>query len=151
MEKITFVKLDSTDQKGAPLIGKNGKPYTRQTLKVESKGDRYISGFLNESTRGFQVGDEVDIVITEATAMDKQGRPYLNWALPKKGSLDVEKIDRILENTETILNRLVGFRIDTEIIKEAILPKKKQNAWETQDNTTAFDDEGPMTADDVPF
>ncbi len=140
MEKITFLKLDTSDQKGAPLIGKNGKPYTRQTLKVESKGDRYISGFLNDATKGFAIGDEVDIVITEATAVDKQGRPYLNWSLPKKGSLDTEKIDRIYENTETLLNRMVQFQITLETMKDYIVPKKKTVDYPQSTGPTSFDD-----------
>lgn len=137
MEKITFVKLDTTDREGKPLMGKNGRPYTRQTLKVESKGDRFISGFMGELTRGFSVGDEVDILITEAAAKDKEGRPYLNWSLPKKGAVSDELIKEIHEGIETLQNRMVSLILEVRSMKDN-LPKK--NPYPKESNETAFDE-----------
>ncbi len=149
MQEIHVSKFTATDKKkdGTPLTGKFG-PFWRVSIQgVEFEG--WASGLVNGAEKPEDWTGKV--VSLDLYDEDFEGKTYKKFKIPKKGSLDAEKIDRILENTETILNRLVGFRIDTEIIKEAILPKKKQNAWETQDNTTAFDDEGPMTADDVPF
>ena len=86
MEKLTYLKRDTSDREGNALISKQGKPYTRLSIKVESKGDRYISGFGNEGNKDWKVGDEVDITITESTTMDKSGKPYLNFSMPKKDS-----------------------------------------------------------------
>lgn len=137
-ETLTFLKRSTTDKEGNPLMSKQGKPYTRLSIKVESKGDRFISGFGNQANADWKVGDDVDITITEAEAKDKEGRPYLNFSQPKPGSLDTEKIDRILENTETILNRFVEFRIDLETIKGYMTPKRKDYPQES--NVTAFDE-----------
>lgn len=146
MEKITYIKIDTTDREGNQLMGKNGKPYNRQTLKVESKGDRYISGFLNENTKGFAVGDEVDIQITESGKLDKNGKPYLNWSLPKKGEVDNRLLKDVYDNTETILNRIVGLSLTLSAI-EAKLEGKK--SYPQESNNTAFDNEN--LDDSVPF
>jgi len=138
MEKITFTKLETTDKNGQPLVGKNGKPYTRHTLKVESRGDRYISGFMNETTRNWQIGDEVDILITESTATDRNGNPYLNWSLPKKE-------DKVNDKLEDILNKIVGLTIEVRAMNEFVRGKSAkvdaQVGYPTED----------INPDDVPF
>lgn len=110
-EKITYVKLDTTDRKGDLLMSKAGRPYTRQTLKVSSKGDKYISGFMNESTKGWAVGNDVDILITESTTLDKNNQPYLNWSLPKKE-------DKVGEKLEEILNKITAGNLRLSMIEE---------------------------------
>lgn len=140
MEKINYVRIDATDQQGNALIGKNNKPYSRQTLKVESRGDRYISGFLNEGSKDFAVGDEVDIVITESEKLDKNGKPYLNWSLPKKGAVDSRLMQDIYENTETILNRLTGLSLDMQRVLDRVTPPKKNN-YPVNDVPPPFEDD----------
>lgn len=95
METITYLKRDDTDREGNALKTKAGKPYTRMTLKVESKGERYISGFGSAQNKDWKVGDSVDITITEAEKTDKEGRPYLNFTQPKP-------IDKVGDDIATI-------------------------------------------------
>lgn len=140
MEKLTYVNSTTTDKEGNSLKTKAGKPYTRLSLKVESKGDRYVSGFGNTENKDWKVGDEVDIVITESTTQDKNGNPYLNFSMPKKE-------DKVDEKLEMILNKLTGLIISVETIKEAVRPKKP-STYPTQSNETAFDD---VPSEDVPF
>ncbi len=118
METLTFIKRDNTDREGNELKTKDGRPYTRLSIKVESKGDKYISGFGNSENKNWNVGDEVDITITESATKDKNGLPYLNFTQPKKE-------DRVLDNTERILNALVGIRLDIATIKSALVSQKK--------------------------
>lgn len=121
MEKLTFVKRTDSDQQGNALISKQGKPYTRVSIKIESKGDRYISGFGSKENEAWKVGDEVEISITESSSKDKNGQPYLNFTVPKKE-------DRTLENTELILNRLVGISLKLDQILAHIVPQTKAKA-----------------------
>ena len=58
MEKITYIARK-------PMTSKAGKPFTSLSLKVESRGDRFISGFGNKSNEHWVVGQEVDIIIEE--------------------------------------------------------------------------------------
>lgn len=58
MEKITYVNRTQRTSKA-------GKPYTSLSLKVESRGDKFINGFGNASNEGWKVGDSVDILIEE--------------------------------------------------------------------------------------
>lgn len=124
-EKITYIKRTDTDAKGDALVSRQGKPYTRLTLKVESRGERYISGFGNQSNVDWAVGDEVDITITESTSLDKNGKPYLNFSQPKKGEINDQALKDIFDNTETILNKLVGMSLDIEVIRAHVVPKTK--------------------------
>lgn len=119
METITFLKRDDTDKEGNELRTKDGRQYTRMTLKVESKGERYISGFGNAQNKDWSIGDEVDITITEATAKDKNGKPYLNFQVPKPvGSAPDERIGKILMELTTIT-------IILRQILQYVEPKKK--------------------------
>lgn len=134
MEKLTFVKRTDTDAKGDALVSKQGKPYTRVSIKVESKGDRYISGFGNQGNAEWKVGDEVDITITESDTKDKTGKPYLNFSQPKKQENNSEQM-------EIILNKLTGIQLTLGAIADHVIPKKKA-AYEYAE------DENP---EDVPF
>ena len=136
-EKITWLKRDTTDKEGSPLISKKtGRPYTRLTLKVESKGDKYLSGFDGVQTKDWKVGDEVEIDITE-------NGQYLNFSVPKR----VEKDSYTSEMLEAIRNAQVGHTIALAQILELLKPKKKE--YPTQSNVTAFDE--PTDEDGVPF
>lgn len=134
MDKITFIKRDTSDREGNALKTKDGRPYTRLSLKVESKGDRYISGFGNKDNENWKIGDEVDIVITESTTKDKNGVPYLNFSMSKKEDVTNEKL-------ELILNALTGIRLELQSIKAFVEPRKR-----SQQEI----DEG-INLDDVPF
>lgn len=140
MEKITYIKRDTSDREGNALISKQGKPYTRMTLKVESKGERYISGFGNQSNAGWQVGDEVDITITESDTKDKTGKPYLNFSQPKKE-------DKIDDKLELILNKLTGLQLSIGALTDKLVPKK--TPYPVNDAPEPFADED--TDSEIPF
>ena len=76
-EMLTFVKRTQETSKA-------GKPYTRMSIKTESCGERYISGFGNKDNEGWNAGTVVEIDIKDSTSMDKNGVPYLNFEVPKK-------------------------------------------------------------------
>ena len=60
---------------------KSGKFYTMTTLRFHELGDKWISGFGNEQTERWVVGDKVDVEIYEE---DYQGKAYTKFRLPKK-------------------------------------------------------------------
>lgn len=120
MEKITFVKRDNTDKEGNTLKTKDGRDYVRMTLKVESKGERYISGFGNAGNTGWKVGDEVDIVITEAEKTDSKGQKYLNFSQPKPIDKMGDDIKQIKDDIFKIL--LVVRNIDANTTAKSKVP-----------------------------
>lgn len=139
MEKILYIKRDTSDREGNALISKQGKPYTRMTLKVESKGERYISGFGNQSNADWAMGDEVDIVIAESATKDKTGKPYLNFSQPKKNEYPTD------EKLETVLNKLVGIQLSIDLILAAVKPSQKKvepTEEDEQDYTDGQEDSG---------
>lgn len=136
MEKITRLNRTDTDKEGNALVSKQGKPYSRLSLKVESQGDKWVSGFGNAQNKDWKVGDEVDIIITPKDE-------YLNFSMPKKDAVNNDLLKEIFDNTETILNKLTGFKIDMETIKAAVNPKKPvypTRAGEGLDESVPFDD-----------
>lgn len=101
MEKVTLTKVNSytTDKEGKPLVGKNGKPYTRVLIQTDKHGDQFISGFGNQDNAGWKEGDEVEIEVEEVTKGDKT---YYNFKTPRKG----EELDRRITGLEISLGKL---------------------------------------------
>lgn len=120
MEKLTLVKRDTTDREGNALTTRDGRPYTRMSIKVESKGDKYVSGFGSKDNSDWKVGDEVDILIVESDKTDKNGQPYLNFSITKKE-------DKVDEKLEQILNKLTGIGINLEVVLGKLSAKKQDD------------------------
>lgn len=73
---LTQVKRYTKDKDGHPLKTRDGKPYERLNVQVESYGEKWISGFGNSRNKNWQAGDEVEIEVTE-------NGQYLNFSMPK--------------------------------------------------------------------
>lgn len=132
MEKITFIKRETTDQDGRTLIGRNARAYTRVTLKVASQGNRYISGFGSPENENWQIDDEVNISITESDKKDRNGLPYLNFTMPKKANPDMDRFASTLNNIQyqngeilQLLSKIVG-KVDA--LDELIRWKQEVNS-----------------------
>ena len=100
--KITKIYRSMKDKNGNPLKTKDGRPYERVAIKTTQYGDKYISGFGGKGNLEWKEGDEVQIEISE-------NGEYLNFDMPKASSASPEllvKINQILENTITIINKL---------------------------------------------
>lgn len=116
--KITALKKYTTKPDGTPLVSaKTGRPYTRLTIKTDVTGDDWVSGFDGAETKNWVIGSDVEIDVT------KNGQ-YSNFAVPKKGAVDGQLLKDVYDNTETILNKLVGQQIKLEQILELLQPKK---------------------------
>lgn len=84
-EKITFIKRTERTSKA-------GKPFTSLSLKVESRGDKWVGGFGDKKNEHWKEGDIVDILITP-------NGDYLNFVMAesKKGEelANNMKIDQV--------------------------------------------------------
>jgi hypothetical protein len=69
---VKILKLSRKDR-----VSKAGKPFVSLGIMTDQHGDKWLSGFDNETTNQWQVGDTVDIEI-------KTNGDYLNFMLPKK-------------------------------------------------------------------
>lgn len=134
-EKLTYVKRETTNAAGDPLIGRNRRPYTRLVVKTESKGDRYISGFGNEGNTDWAVGQEVEIEITESDKLDKKGQPYLNFTTKKPEASNVE----VMAKLETLHNFLVGIKLEINAIRGFVEPKTKVTNYPMSEGEPDFD------------
>lgn len=103
---LTGVWHNAKNKAGVEYKNKDGKPYERCSIKVTEYGDKYLSGFGNQVTKGWSVGDEIDILIEE------KGE-FINFSLPKKeaGMSDMDRetlrrIEQTVTNTNTHVMRI---------------------------------------------
>ena len=106
------MKLTLTYVRGEQKISpRTNKPYESLSLKSTEYGDRFLSGFGSKETMNWKIGDVVEVEVVESDKIDKTGKPYLNWSLPKKPTWEDElakvhfsianihrKIDQIVEH-----------------------------------------------------
>ena len=101
MEKLTLTRVFRKDE----VSKKTGNPYTRLALKTKEYGEeKWVSGFGNKSNSDWKVGDVIEVDV-------KQEGQYLNFEMPKSNGASPEliaKVNQILENTVTILNKISG-------------------------------------------
>lgn len=108
--QITLTKVfrSTTKKDGTPLIGKNGRPYTKLALKCNEHGDKWLSGFDGKETQGWREGDTVNVEI-------EQNGEYLNFSVPKSshivnqmGGEDMIKLNQKLDAIWTKLGVIQG-------------------------------------------
>lgn len=75
--KLTNVFRADKDKSGNPYTTKDGRTYTRVSIKTEKHGDKWLSGFGNQDNINWKAGDEVEIEV-------KTNGAYLNFETPKK-------------------------------------------------------------------
>jgi len=134
-EKITYVNRTQRTSKA-------GKPYTSLSLKVESRGDKFINGFGNQSNESWKVGDTVDILI-------EQKGEYLNF-VPAEGKKAEEitinaKLEHILTKLGLIQNYL-----------QTNLPKRTSDgnlmpSFPGEKVKVEYPDDETISADQIPF
>lgn len=86
--KLTKVYRKSTDKDGNVLVARDGREYTRLAIKTVQHGDKWISGFDNDTTSSWNVGDTVDIIVTE------NGK-YFNFSVAKKDDKIISRLDEL--------------------------------------------------------
>lgn len=97
--RLTNIKVYTNDKDGKPLRTKDGKPYTRMNIQIESHGDKWISGFGNARNKSWQIGDEVDVEV-------KENGQYLNFEMPKPAGMNPEALNEIRVGISMLNQRL---------------------------------------------
>lgn len=121
--KITSINRYTTKKDGSPLVSSKGIPYTSVRIKTDVTNDDILSGFENADTKAWAVGTSVEIDV------EKKG-DFVNFKTLKKGAVDGQLLKDVYDNTETILNKMVGQQIKLEQILELLQPKKHKDAVE---------------------
>lgn len=116
--KVTLTKVyrSTTNKDGSPLMSKAGKPYTRLSIKTDTHGDKYLSGFDGKQTASWKEGDSVDIDV-------EQKGEYLNFSVPKlpEGYTFPTQLQEELSIIKTMLGRIIGI---LEAQKDGETPKR---------------------------
>lgn len=109
---------------------KTQKNYTKCSIKDEN--GRWISGFKSDATDMWNVGDEIEIEITEN---NYNGKTYYNFKSPTKTDLLESRVIHI----ENILKRLIA---EIKEIKNSIDDKKeaREAVEELDDMPDPFED-----------
>lgn len=109
MAKITIAQIAhfTKDKNGNALVSKTGKPYSR--CLIDTTDGRKLSGFGSQQTSNWNQGMEVEVEITESNG-------YLNFSVPKKGSIDSQALEMALK---THIDRYFGaIQHDLKIIAQ---------------------------------
>lgn len=94
MEKITNIYRTSKDKNGSPLKTRDGREYTRISIKTQEHGVKWISGFENYQNANWKEGDVVDIEVTT-------NGEYLNF----KSLSKLDLLERRVEALEKLINK----------------------------------------------
>lgn len=103
---IQKISIKNTDKDGRPLVAQSGpnagQPYTRVSILIDSPeyAEKWLSGFGNDITNSWKVGDKVDIQITE------KGQ-YLNFKPLSGASLANDEILDKLNSIHVMLSSFV--------------------------------------------
>lgn len=120
--RLTNLKVYNNDKDGKPLKTKDGKPYTRMNIQIESHGDKWLSGFGNAQNKGWQIGDEIDVEV-------KENGQYLNFEMPKRtpqGGMSEDQFAQIITGQKMIMNEVMNIKallskpVDGEIRPEDV-------------------------------
>ena len=134
MQKLTITRIFTTDKdkNGNPLISKNNKPYTRMSIQTKEHGEKWLSGFKNQTSGAWQVGQEVEVIV-------KENGQYLNFETPKME-------DKVDMNMEKVLNNLTRIHLLVNAIYEHVVPQKIK-----VDSTGIEYPEEEINPEDIPF
>lgn len=123
---ITKIYRNTKDKNNNPLKTKDGRPYERVAIQVDSDehGGKYISGFGNARNKNWQVGEEININVV-------QNGQYLNFEMPTETQEFREEIMNLFFQLE---KRLVMLEMNMEIKRtaqrEAQLVEEIENSQE---------------------
>lgn len=85
---LTYVKRDER------VSVRTNKPFTSISIKAKEYGEKYLSGFGNKDNANWKEGMEVEVA--EVKEVVKDGKTYLNFEMPKAGTVDNKTLDSIL-------------------------------------------------------
>ena len=114
--RLTNLKVYNNDKDGKPLKTKDGKPYTRMNIQIESHGDKWLSGFGNARNKNWQIGDEIDVEV-------KENGQYLNFEMPKPamgGGMSEDQFNQIIVGQKMLAQKVD--QILTILSKEDVPP-----------------------------
>jgi hypothetical protein len=132
--KITKIYTTDKDKQGNALISKQGKPYTRMSIKCQEYGDKWVSGFKNSVSGLWKEGDEVEINV-------EQKGEYLNFDTPKKD-------DKVIEMLSDLLIKIGKINANVEYIKDKMFNKVSVDHSAVDPDTGIDLNENP---EDIPF
>lgn len=98
--KLTQLHRSDKDKAGNAYVGKNGRPYTRLGLKTQEHGDKWLSGFGNQTNANWKVGDVVEIEVEEVAGKD--GKQYLNFRMESQE----DKIWKMMTYLQSQINEI---------------------------------------------
>lgn len=135
---LTGIWHNTHNQQGVPYVGKNQKPYTRCSLKITGN-QNYLSGFGDEITKTWQIGQEVEIEVSQTP----DGK-YWNFRLPPK-NVNRQEFDELKTQVSQLRN-VVGKMQDNLRAKSGHLTDQFSQQELMPDNNLP-----PEMGENIPF
>ena len=99
--KLTYVNNEDK-------VSKNGKPYTRCSIKTEGTGDEWINGFGNETTKTWNPGDEVEVRLFDE---EYEGKTYKKFEAPKPAAAALAGIEELRKQLAALEARVADLEL----------------------------------------
>lgn len=101
-EKITITKLYRSDKSkdGKPFVTKDGRPYSKISIKTREHGEVWLSGFESHWNANWREGQEVELE-TE-TVIGKDGKEYMNYKKPDPLATLVGELASLTKRVEAL-------------------------------------------------
>jgi len=94
------MKLKIESIKNEDKTSKNGKPYVACSIK---SGGEYYNGFGNAQTKGWNVGDEVEV---ETYEEEYNGKMYKKFRVPKESEQFKQTLEVIVKELRSLKERV---------------------------------------------
>ena len=116
--KLTITKIYTTnkDKKGNLLKTRDGRDYTRLSIKVAEFADKWLSGFLSSWNTDWREGDVIDVNIEK---VQKDGKEYINFS-------KLDKLDELEARIKELEDAVFEPAKDRDFVEEELtLPEDK--------------------------
>ena len=142
-QKVTLTRLNrsTTDKDGNPLMGRNGKPYTRLGIQTVEYADKWLSGFGGYTNEKWKEGDVVTIDVT-------QNGEYLNFSSLSKIDLLEKRVEALEAQINTPKN--LAPISPTQPVAQHVQPMQQQVVPNYTAPVEQSYDQG-INPDEIPF
>jgi hypothetical protein len=111
---VRRAKRFAEDKNGNRYKTKDGRPFARASVQFQETGDEWFGGFWSDALQ------EGSMIQAELFEEEYQGKIYKKFKIARPEDTNDAKL-------ETILNRLMGLQLESQIIKSAVLSESTEH------------------------
>lgn|SRR3990167_9711382 len=151
--KLNLTYIKRTER----ISAKTNKPFTSLSIKATQYGDKFLSGFGNRNNENWKEGMEVEVA--EVKEVNKDGKTYLNFEMPKafggnpETTKAIEEVKNSLSKLHLKTDEILAWkRLQTGEIKPVVEDYPPMDESNNASGVTKEDDGlDQIKPEDIPF